>query len=302
MTRKVNKINGILLLDKPSGKTSNKVLQTIKKLFTAEKAGHTGSLDPIATGVLPICFGQATKVSKYLIESSKTYQVIAKLGIKTTTGDREGSVLVEKSFKKLKQEKIEKILKIFIGKSEQLPPMFSAIKVDGIRLYKHARKGLTVARKKRQIVVHDISLGNYDDDLLELIIHCSKGTYIRTLIEDIASQLNTHAHVFELRRISIDLLDSQSINTLKELENAKINQKLHRYLLPLDIAIQSLPKICISKKYQSRFSQGQKIKLPYEDTLLNKNIRIYDHNDQIVGLGCIENDGLLKPKRVFNLI
>jgi tRNA pseudouridine55 synthase len=301
MTRTINKINGILLLDKPSGMTSNKALQITKRLFEAEKAGHTGSLDPIATGILPICFGQATKVSKYLIESSKTYQVIAKLGIKTTTGDREGSVLVEERFKRIKQEKIEEILKIFIGKSKQLPPMFSAIKVDGIRLYKHARKGLIVERKKRQIVVHDISLKNYNKDLLELIIHCSKGTYIRTLVEDIGSKLNTHAHVYELRRISIDLLDSQNIKTLKELENAKINQELHRYLLPLDIAIQSLPKVCVSKKYQLRFSQGQKIKLPQEDTLLNKSIRIYDHKDQIIGLGCIENDGLLKPIRVFNL-
>ena len=301
MTRKINKINGILLLDKPSGLTSNKALQITKNLFGAEKAGHTGSLDPIATGILPICFGQATKVSKFLIESSKTYQVIAKLGIKTTTGDREGSVLVEKRFKKIKQEKIENILQIFLGKSEQLPPMFSAVKVDGIRLYKHARKGLTVARKKRQIIVHNISLTNYYENLLELTIHCSKGTYIRTLVEDIGSKLSTHAHVSELRRISIDLLDSQDINTLKELENAKKNQELHKYLLPLDIAIQSLPKIRISKKYQSSFSQGQKIKLPHEDSLLNKSIRVYDHKDQIVGLGCIENDGLLKPTRVFNL-
>ena len=300
MTR-INKINGILLLDKPTGMTSNQALQITKQLFEAEKAGHTGSLDPIATGILPICFGQATKVSKYLIESSKTYQVIAKLGIKTTTGDREGSVLIKERYKRIKQEKIDKVLKIFIGKSEQLPPMFSAIKVDGIRLYKYARKGLTVKRKKRQIVVHDISLKNYNEPLLELIIHCSKGTYIRTLVEDIGSQLNTHAHVVELRRISIDLLDSQYIKTLEELEIAKENQELHRYLLPLDIAIQSLPKISISKEYQSRFSQGQNIKLPHEDTFLNKSIRIYDHKDQIVGLGRITNDGLLKPIRVFNL-
>ena len=301
MIRKINKINGILLLDKPSGLTSNKTLQITKKLFSAEKAGHTGNLDPIATGILPICFGQATKVSKYLIESSKTYQVIAKLGIKTTTGDREGSVLVKEKFIKIKQKKIEEVLKIFIGKSEQLPPMFSAIKVDGIRLYKHARKGLTVPRKKRQIVVHNISLVNYYQDLLELIIHCSKGTYIRTLVEDIGSQLNTHAHVYELRRTSIDLLASHNINTLKELENAKKNQELHKYLLPLDIAIQSLPKIHLSQKYQSNFRQGQKIKLSHKDVLLSKNIRVYDHKDQIVGLGCIENDGLLKPVRVFNL-
>ena len=301
MTRKTNKINGILLLDKPSGVTSNKVLQKVKKLFAAEKAGHTGSLDPIATGVLPICFGQATKVSKNLIESSKTYRVIAKLGIKTTTGDREGSVLVKKTFKKLQNEKIEEVLKLFIGNTEQKPPMFSAIKVNGIRLYKHARKGLTIPRKNRQITVHNICLKNYKEDLLELIIHCGKGTYIRTLIEDIGAKLDTYAHVIELRRISIDLLDYQKIITLKELENTKNNQELHKYLLPLDTALQSLPKICINKEYQLKFSQGQKIVLPYKDAYKDQNIRVYDHEDQIVGLGCIENDGLLRPTRVFNL-
>ena len=301
MTKKLNKINGILLLDKPSGMTSNKALQITKKLFEAEKAGHTGSLDPIATGVLPICFGQATKVSKYLIESSKTYHVIAKLGIKTTTGDKEGKVLREEISYKLNNKKIEKALRLFIGKTEQLPPMFSAIKVDGTRLYKHARKGITITRKKRQIVVHDISLKNFNGDSFELIIHCGKGTYIRTLIEDIASQLKTYAHVFELRRLSIDLLDSENMITLKQLENAKKNHTLHSHLFPLDVAIQSLPKICIGKNFKLNFSQGQKIKLPTKDTVFNKNIRVYDHKDQIVGLGCIESDGFLKPIRVFNL-
>ena len=301
MTRKINKINGILLLDKPAGITSNKALQITKKIFKAEKAGHTGSLDPIATGLLPICFGQATKVSKYLIESSKTYRVKAKLGIKTTTGDSEGSVLEKKATKNIETETIEEVLKLFIGNTEQKPPMFSAIKVNGIRLYKHARKGLTISRKNRQITVHNICLKNYKKDLLELIIHCGKGTYIRTLIEDIGTQLNTHAHVIELRRISIDLLDGQKIITLKELENTKNIQGLRRYLLPLDTALQSMPKICISKEYQLSFSQGQKIVLPSKDTYKNQNIRVYDHEDQIVGLGYIGNDGLLKPTRVFNL-
>ena len=301
MTRKANKINGILLLDKPSGMTSNKALQITKRLFDAAKAGHTGSLDPIATGILPICFGQATKVSKYLIESSKIYHVIAKLGIKTTTGDREGKILREEVLHELNNKIIENALKLFIGKTEQLPPMFSAVKVDGTRLYKLARKGLTVERKKRQIVVHDISLKNYERGFMELIIHCSKGTYIRTLVEDIASKMNTYAHVFELRRVSIDLFNCDNIITLKQLENAKKNNTLNTHLLPLDTAIQSLPKIRLSKKYQSNFSQGQKIKLSPEDALLNKNIRVYDHKNQIVGLGSIESDGLLKPLRVFNL-
>jgi len=301
MTRKINKINGILLLDKPFGITSNKALQIAKNIFKAEKAGHTGSLDPIATGLLPICFGQATKVSKYLIESSKTYRVTAKLGIKTTTGDSEGNVLVNETPENLHNEEIEEVLKLFIGKTKQKPPMFSAIKVNGIRLYKHARKGLTIPRKNRLIKVHNISLKNYKEDLLELTIHCGKGTYIRTLIEDIAAQLNTYAHVIKLRRTSIDLLDNQKIITFKELENTINNQKLNRYLLPLDTALESLPKIFISKEHQSNFSQGQKIVLPPKDTYKNQNIRVYDYGDQIVGLGCIGNDGLLKPTRVFNL-
>ena len=300
MTRKTNKINGILLLDKPSGATSNKVLQKIKKLFAAEKAGHTGSLDPIATGVLPICFGQATKVSKYLIESSKTYHVIAKLGIKTTTGDCEGRVLEKKSIKQLRNEQIEEVLKLFIGKTEQVPPMFSAIKVNGIRLYKYARKGLTLPRKSREIVVHNICLKNYNNDQLELVVHCGKGTYIRTLIEDIGAQLNSYAHVTALRRISIDLLDCQSLITPKQLEIAKKNQELHNYLLPLDAAIQSLTKVNINEEYHSCFSLGQKVMLQPEDALMNQSISVYDLKDQIVGLGCIENDGLLKPTKVFN--
>jgi len=301
MIKKTNKINGILLLDKPSGITSNKALQITKNIFKAERAGHTGSLDPIATGLLPICFGQATKVSKYLIESSKTYRVTARLGIKTTTGDSEGSVLEKKTTKNLQTEVIEEVLKLFIGNTEQKPPMFSAIKVNGIRLYKHARKGLTIPRKNRQITVHNICLKNYKKDLLELIVHCGKGTYIRTLIEDIGTQLNTHAHVIELRRISIDLLDDKKIITLKELENTKNIQGLRRYLLPLDMALQSMRKICISKEYYLNFSQGKKIMLPPKDTYKDQNIRVYNHEDQIVGLGCIGEDGLLKPTRVFNL-
>ena len=300
MTRKTNKINGILLLDKPSGETSNKVLQKIKKLFAAEKAGHTGSLDPIATGVLPICFGQATKVSKYLIESSKTYHVIAKLGIKTTTGDCEGRVLEKKPIKQLKNEQIEEVLKLFIGKTEQLPPMFSAIKVDGIRLYKYARKGLTIPRKSRQIIIHNICLKNYKKDLLELTVHCGKGTYVRTLIEDIGAKMDSYAHVTALRRTSIDLLDCQNIITLKQLEIAKKSQELHSYLLPLDTGIKFLPKININEEYCSCFSQGQKVKLQSEATTLNQSIRVYDHKDVIIGIGCIEKDGFLKPIRVFN--
>lgn len=300
MTRRRNKINGILLLDKPAGITSNAALQITKKLFKANKAGHTGSLDPIATGVLPICFGQATKVSKYLIESSKIYHVVAKLGIKTSTGDLEGSIVEKKVLKRLKIKQIDEVLKLFIGRIEQIPPMFSAIKVDGVRLYKHARMGITIPRKSRRILIHNIYMKNYKAGHLELNVHCGSGTYIRTLIEDIGAKLNTYAHVTELRRISIDLIDCQNLITLEELEITKNDQELQKYLLPLDTAIQSLPKVIIGKEYRLSFNQGQKVMLESKDLSINQSIRVYDHKDHILGLGYIEKDGFLKPMRVFN--
>ena len=301
MTRVKNKVDGIVLLDKPTNITSNKLLQKVKFIFNAKKAGHTGSLDPIATGALPICFGEATKVSKYLIESSKTYHVVAKLGEKTNTGDSDGIITEKKAFTQTNTERCESILKSFIGETEQMPPMFSAIKVDGVRLYKHARKGLIIPRKKRTINIHNIYLKNLSFNSMELVVHCGKGTYIRSLIEDIATKLETFAHVKKLRRTSIDEIKNHKLITLESLESEHNNNRLiEKFLLPIDVAIESLPKLSVTLIESIRFRQGQKIKFALNGDFKSGKVSVYDLNDGLIGLGVIDNDGIIQPTRVFN--
>ena len=301
MTRNNNKVNGIIIVDKPKNITSNKLLQKVKHIFNAKKAGHTGSLDPIATGTLPICFGEATKVSKYLIESSKTYHVVAKLGEKTNTGDSDGIVTDKKIFTQTSEEYCESILKSFIGETKQTPPMFSAIKIHGIRLYKHARKGLVIPRKKRTIMIHNIQLKKLSFDSMELIIHCGKGTYIRSLIEDIATKLETLAHVTKLRRTSIDIIKDHELITLESLESEQnYNRLIEKYLLPIDIAIESFPKLSISLRESINFKQGQRIKFALNRNLNIEKVRVYDSNDSLIGLGVTDNEGIVQPMRIFN--
>jgi len=301
MTRVKNKVDGIVLLDKPTNITSNKLLQKVKFIFNAKKAGHTGSLDPIATGALPICFGEATKVSKYLIESSKTYHVVAKLGEKTNTGDSDGIITEKKAFTQTNKERCELILKSFIGETEQMPPMFSAIKVDGVRLYKLARKGLIIPRNKRIINIHNIYLKNLFFDSMELVIHCGKGTYIRSLIEDIAAKLETFAHVKKLRRTSIDVIKDYELITLESLESEhNYNRLIEKFLLPIDVAIESLPKLSITLIESIKFRQGQKIKFALNGDFKSGKVSVYDLNDGLIGLGVIDNDGIIQPTRVFN--
>jgi|ETNmetMinimDraft_35_1059890.scaffolds.fasta_scaffold11843_3 tRNA pseudouridine55 synthase len=303
MTRAKNKVDGIVLLDKPTNITSNKLLQKVKFIFNAKKAGHTGSLDPIATGALPICFGEATKVSKYLIESSKTYHVFAKLGEKTNTGDSDGIITEKKTFTQINTERCESILKSFIGETEQMPPMFSAIKVDGVRLYKQARKGLIIPRKKRTINIHNIYLKNLSFNSMELIVHCGKGTYIRSLIEDIAAKLETFAHVIKLRRTSIDVIEDHELITIESLESEhNYNRLIKKYLLPIDVAIESFPKLSTTLIESIKFRQGQRIKFSLKRHFKSVNVRVYDLNDSLIGLGVIDNDGIIQPTRIFNLI
>jgi len=301
MTRVKNKVDGIVLLDKPTNITSNKLLQKVKFIFNAKKAGHTGNLDPLATGALPICFGEATKVSKYLIESSKTYHVVAKLGEKTNTGDSDGIITEKKEFTQTNTERCESILKSFIGETEQMPPMFSAIKVDGVRLYKQARKGLIIPRKKRTINIHNIYLKNLSFDSMELVVHCGKGTYIRSLIEDIAAKLKTFAHVKKLRRTSIDVIKAHKLITLESLESEhNYNRLIEKFLLPIDVAIESLPKLSVTLIESIRFRQGQKIKFALNGDFKSGKVSVYDLNDGLIGLGVIDNDGIIQPTRVFN--
>ena len=195
-------MHGILLLDKPAGITSNDALQKIKRLYRAARAGHTGSLDKPATGMLPLCLGEATKVSSYLLNADKIYVSVAKLGVVTSTADAEGEILATKQVVEFNQQQLEEIIAQFVGNIEQVPPMYSALKVDGQRLYKLAYQGLEVERKSRPVTIHQIDLLHFDQNSFELKVRCSKGTYIRTLIEDIGQTLECGAHVMSLRRLS----------------------------------------------------------------------------------------------------
>ncbi|MCK4609349.1 MAG: tRNA pseudouridine(55) synthase TruB, partial [Gammaproteobacteria bacterium] len=217
-------MDGILLLDKPAGITSNDALQKVKRLYHARKAGHTGSLDPLASGMLPICLGQATKFSQFLLEADKSYRVIGKLGLKTATGDAEGDVIEERDASKVNAKQIEKILTQFRGTVEQIPSMYSAIKHKGQPLYKLARQGITVERKSRSVVIYELDFIGFEKGLLELEICCSKGTYIRTLVEDIGEVLGCGAHVVALRRLSCGSFLEEQMVTLPNLEELAAEQ------------------------------------------------------------------------------
>ncbi|MEN8214397.1 MAG: tRNA pseudouridine(55) synthase TruB, partial [Pseudomonadota bacterium] len=216
--RKGRNISGILLLDKPLNLTSNAALQRVKRFYKADKAGHTGSLDPLATGLLPICLGAATKASAFLLDADKRYLTTVKLGEKTSTADAEGEVIEQRSVEGVTPQRVEEILQQFIGDIEQLPPMYSAVKHKGERLYKLAREGKEVERQPRQITIYSIGLVSLQDDLLELDIHCSKGTYVRTLAEDIGEALGCGGHVAALRRTAVGPYDGSNMVPLEKVE------------------------------------------------------------------------------------
>ena len=225
-------VNGILLLDKPKGLSSNAALQQVKRLYCARKAGHTGSLDPLASGMLPICFGKATKMSQQWLNADKIYHVRAQLGIQTTTGDAEGSIVAEKAVPDLTPKIIEQTLNRFRGEIQQVPPMYSALKHQGQPLYKLARRGITIERLPRAVIIHHLSLLSYENHQLELQVHCSKGTYIRTLIEDIGEALHCGAHVVELRRLSVGNFSAEQMISLEQLlALGQRFEELDRYLL-----------------------------------------------------------------------
>ena len=296
---KKNNVHGILLLDKPKGITSNKALQKIKYIYNARKAGHCGTLDPLATGLLPICFGNATKTVPYLIDSSKTYNVIAKLGEKTTTGDAEGEMVsVADGEIKMTSNKLNKTLSSFLGITQQIPPMHSALKVNGKPLYKLAHKGISIDRKPRNIIIHELYLNSFSGNLINLTINCSKGTYIRTLIEDIALKLETHGHVKELRRISIDAFRQNEMIPFEEILKCNKN-KLTTYLKPIDYGIKHLPSISINHDDFIRFSNGQTITHKANSNEKPEIIRIYDSSKVFVGLGNQQEDDRIQPLKVF---
>jgi tRNA pseudouridine55 synthase len=216
-------VHGILLLDKPAGITSNDALQIIKRLYQAARAGHTGSLDKPATGMLPLCLGEATKFSSYLLNADKTYVSVAKLGVTTSTADGEGEILETRQVPELIQRQVENAIAQFVGDIEQVPPMYSALKVDGQRLYKLAYQGLEVERKSRPVTIHQIDLLHFDEASFEIRVRCSKGTYIRTLVEDIGQALGWGAHVSTLRRLSTGPFNEAQMVSMETIENLSKN-------------------------------------------------------------------------------
>jgi len=290
-------LNGLLLLDKPAGCTSNHALQRVKRLFNARKAGHTGSLDPLATGMLPVCFGEATKVSAYLLDSDKTYRVSAVLGQRRDTADSDGAVVEEAPIPDLAADRVEAVLRGFLGDSEQVPPMYSALKIEGQRLYELARKGETVERVPRPITIHEIRLIDHLAGQISFEVRCSKGTYVRTLVEDVAARLGTLGHVGALRRIGVGAFEGEEMWTLEQLENLADAGDLERTLLPVDQALRDWPAVALDSAAIARLNMGQRVAAPAKVPV--GHIRLYEQCCGFAGVAEASLDGSLIPRRMF---
>lgn len=292
-------IDGVLLLDKPIGLTSNQALQRVKRLFGARKAGHTGSLDPLASGLLPICLGQATKVSGFLLNAGKRYQVVARLGQRTDTGDADGQVVEKQPVPELDRRLVKRVLARFEGSQTQVPPMYSALKHQGQRLYKLARQGIEIERQPREIEICGLELLSLEADALELEVVCSKGTYVRTLIEDIARALGTVAHVIVLRRLGVGPYAEGLMYKLEELE-ALAGQGMERLddlLLPVDSALEHWPSVELGADSAYYLMQGQAVMAPGAPS--SGKVRLYDEGHGFLGIGEVKLDGRVAPTRLF---
>lgn len=289
-------LDGILLLDKPSGITSNHILQKIKRLYQAEKAGHTGTLDPMATGLLPIAFGEATKFSQHLLEAYKSYQFTCQLGVKTSTGDREGKIKKTKSIPSFDKATLLSIFKNFLGETEQIPPMVSALKHQGRKLYELEREGIEIERKPRKIIIKSLILDSFTSSSFTATVTSSKGTYVRTLAEDIAHQLGSLGHLTHLRRLSIDPFSSSVFITYESLLKASSLEELDHFLLPMDASLSFLPKWIFTEEESKRFLYGQRI--PVKSLLDKPLYRIYSHNNFFLGVGEPQTPTTMAPKRL----
>jgi len=295
-------VHGILLLDKPAGITSNDALQRIKRLYRAARAGHTGSLDKPATGMLPLCLGEATKVSSYILNADKIYVSVAKLGVVTSTADAEGEILASKQVPEFNQQQLEEIIAQFVGNIEQVPPMYSALKVDGQRLYKLAYQGLEVERKSRPVTIHQINLLHFDQNSFELKVRCSKGTYIRILIEDIGQALGCGAHVSTLRRLSTGPFNEAQMVSMETIENISKESEegdaaLDQLLVPADSALEHITEVNLTEEMAYYLCLGQAVSISQAPS--EGLVRIYDHNRAFIGIGTILDDGRVAPKRLM---
>lgn len=308
--RKGRPLNGVLLLDKATGHSSNDMLQKVKRLYGAQKAGHTGALDPLATGMLPICLGEATKFSQYLLESDKRYRVIAKLGERTDTSDSDGEVVQTREIDFTHDTLLEK-LEYFRGKTMQVPSMFSALKHQGKPLYHYARQGITIEREAREINVFELLFIRHEGDELELEIHVSKGTYIRTIIDDLGEMLNCGAHITMLRRLEVATYPQDKMISLAQLQTLfdKATEEdispavyLDPLLLPMDSPVSSFPVAHISEALSVNALHGNPV------VIMNNEDQSFKEDDLVrmvvgdaqrfIGVGFIDNQGRVQPKRI----
>lgn len=298
--RRGRDISGILLLDKPVGITSNAALQRVKHLFRANKAGHTGNLDPAADGLLPICFGEATKLSPFLLDADKVYVGTCKLGVRTSTADSEGSVVETRPVGTITREQVEAVLARFVGEIEQIPPMHSAIKIQGQPLYKLAHQGIEVERAPRRVTIFTINLLRLDGDELEFRVHCSKGTYIRTLAEDIGQALGPGAHLSQLRRTAVGPFVEESAVTLASIETRAQEDVdgLVELLVPMEQALDHWPAVHLTDTTAYYVRQGQPVMVPQAPT--RGWVRLFAGEGRFLGIGRILDDGRVAPKRLIS--
>ncbi|OGT22018.1 MAG: tRNA pseudouridine(55) synthase TruB [Gammaproteobacteria bacterium RBG_16_57_12] len=294
-------VHGIVLLDKPRGITSNAALQRVKRLFQAAKAGHTGSLDPMATGMLPICLGEATKISNFLLDADKRYRAVCTLGVTTTTADTEGTVLHTRPVPVLTPEQLQQIRERFSGEIVQIPPMHSAIKHQGQPLYKLAHQGLEVARQPRRVTIYHLEITGCQGDQLELEIHCSKGTYIRTLAEDIGEFLGCGAHLSALERTGVGQFDAADLHTPEQLQELAEQglEALDQALLPMESALWDWPDVRLTEDMAFYLRRGQAVFVPRSPS--HGWVRIFTAGNRFLGMGEVQDDGKIAPRRLVNV-
>lgn len=308
-------IHGVVLLDKPVGISSNRALQKVRGIFQAKKAGHTGSLDPFATGMLPICLGEASKTAAFMLEAGKKYRATAKLGEATTTGDIEGEEIQSCPVPDINEVDLRQVLAGFLGDIEQVPPMYSALKFEGKPLYEYARAGIEIERPARPVTIHELDLVSWQAPELVFDVRCSKGTYIRTLGEDIAKALDSCAHLTGLHRFYVERFENCEMVTLEQLQYARDEGSLDQQLLPVDIGLPSWPIIKLNVEQQSKYANGNQFRysaglaelaeLARPGDLVETggfgHVRVYGQDQNLLGLAELSEDGTVHPSRVFNL-
>ena len=290
-------VHGVVLLDKPRELGSNQVLQIVKRLFGARKAGHTGSLDRLASGLLPICMGEATKLSGFLLNADKRYRAGVRLGVRTTTGDAEGEIVDTRPVPALSDDVVEAALDRFRGPIEQIPPMHSALKHQGQRLYKLAHQGITVEREPRPVVIHRLVCRHWGQERIELDIECSKGTYVRTLSEDIGEALGTTGHVDELRRVGSGPFGEDEMVSLDTLREAEGTGSLDRHLTPMEAVLSDWPAVSLSRDTAWYLRRGQPVRVPLAPT--SGWVRLRGEDERFIGVGEVLDDGRIAPRRLI---